>query len=675
MKKKSKTKSMTTEVLENLVKQEIKQGIGGETGDLANERAEAWKYYLGEPFGNEVPNRSQFVSTDVMDTIESALPALLKVFLASGQAMMFDPVGPEDEAAAKQETDYVNHVFLKKNPGVLILYTWIKDALMQKVGYTKAWYQKDTQRTPENYDGITDEELTLLMNDDGYEVTQYDNETITIDGQPVNLHSVRGIRVKNNGCVKVANLPPEEIIVSRRATSVDLTEVPMVAHVCRKTVSDVREMGIDLDDDDVTESGAEIDTVLEKTARNHLSDELVTGYASEDKSQTLVLVSEVYIRVDYDGDGIAELRRIVTVNHKIKVNEPWDVVPIVGMSPVLLPHKAIGLSLYDVIGDLQLLKSTFLRQIIDNLFLINNTRHTVVDGMVNMGDLLDSRPGGIVRQEAPGMVEPLATVPLGASAFGMLEYTDTQREARSGITRYNQGMDADSLNKTATGVNRIMDASAARMELMAMLMAESVKRLFLIIHSLLLKHHNVKDRIKLRGEYVQVNPAEWRDRTDMTINVGLGTGNKDQVLARLMNIMGIQKEIVANGGMGTMVTPANLFNTASKIAEAAGFAPELFFTNPDNVEPPPQNPDIQEQALQLQAQIEQGKRQIDAQKLEIERLKVQADIEHVKRQEEIDMGKARLHAETQVITERMRQDGDTHRNEIASTTSKGGSGE
>ena len=312
-----------------------------------------------------------------------------------------------------------------------------------------------------------------------------------------------------------------------------------------------------------------------------------------DPSMRRVKLTECYKRIDYDGDGYAELRRVLVVNEKYIIeNEEIDYVPFESITPIVMTHRFFGRSAADQTMDLQLQKTMLTRNIMDNLYLINNQRNAVVEGEVNLGDLMDSTPGSSVRMTAPGMVQPLPTQPFNGHAFGMLEYLDSIKENRTGQTKYNQGMDADSLNKTATGISRIMDASAQRMELIARLYGEGVKRLMLGIHRLLLQNQDKQKVIELRGRWVPINPKEWKDRTNMSVVVGLGTENRDKMLGHLMTIASIQKEAM-QGGL-SMVNESNLYNTAVKLIENAGLKhPNLYFTDPATVPPQPPQPDPQ----------------------------------------------------------------------------------
>jgi hypothetical protein len=324
---------------------------------------------------------------------------------------------------------------------------------------------------------------------------------------------------------------------------------------------------------------------------------------SQDKSTQTVTIYENYVRYDYDGDGIAELRKIVSVgesSEQILENVPCDHIPFVSVTPIPMPHRFYGRSVAELVEDIQLMKSTVMRQLLDNMYLTNNNRVAIMDGMVNMDDLLTSRPGGVVRTKQPPnqVMQPIQAQPISGQAFPLLEYLDTIREVRTGVTKYNQGLDADSLNKTATGISAIINQTQMRAELIARIFAETgVKDLFRKMFELSVKYQDKEKIIQLNNQYIPVLPTEWRNRFNISIVVGLGTGTKEQQLIILNNILDKQLQAFNLQGQREypMVSLKNIYNTLSKIVENAGLkTPDSYFINPDigrqYVTPPPPPP-------------------------------------------------------------------------------------
>ncbi len=647
-------KGMSEEELKAIVAAEIADATAFAGGRLAEERRKALDYYLGEPFGNEQEGRSQVVSTDVADTVEWILPSLLRIFTGGDEVVRFEPTGPEDEEVARQATEYVNWIFQRDNPGFLIFYTLFKDALLQKNGIVKLWWNAGETAERETYLGKTYEELQLLLADPDVEPIEHSahEETVIVagaDGLPdearVTLHDITVKRRRRRGRVKIEPVPPEEFLISRRARSID--EAPFVAHRVRRTVSELIAAGYDRRLVETLAGDDAPDLTLEAEARRRLEEEAGPGSAGEvDRSRREIWVTECYVAADWDGDGIAERRKVTVAGEGADIldNEPFDGVPFISVTPILMPHCFYGLSIADLVMDLQLLKSTILRQILDNLYLSNNGRHVISD-QVNLDDMMTSRPGGIVRLKpgampSQGHVMPLETPLVAAAAFPVLDYLDGVREGRTGVTRYTQGLDADTLNKTASGISQIMAAAQQRIELIARVFAETgVTDLFRKILRLVGAHQNGPRIIRLRNRWVPMDPRSWNSEMDVSVNVGLGTGNRDQMLGHLNAILGIQAQAIEQqGGVdGPLVTLGNVYNTLAKIVENAGLKPaDAFFTQP-SAQPPappppamPPMPDPQMVMLQQQAKLDAARLALAERKAEAEmaldRAKLEAEL-------------------------------------------------
>lgn len=637
---------MTDDELRAIVDAEVHDAMGYVGGELTDQRRKAMDYFLGEPFGNEVEGRSQVVITEVADVIGWIMPGLVKIFAGSDEVVRFDAEEEGDEEAAQEETEALNHVFYKKNPGFLILYTWFQDALLQKNGYVKIYWEESEKVTKETYNGLTDAELAQLMEDSElepvehtqYEVTEMVADPMTGQVMPVMaaLHDIVFKRTRKAGCIKIDPVPPEEMLVSRKTYSVFPSEAPFVAHRTKKTASELIEAGYDRS---IVESlpsyDGNDDTNEEEESRYHLSDENPDLQTSTvNKSMREIMVTEAYLYVDYDGDGIAELRKITRAGDKVLDNEEVDRIPFACLTPYILSHKHIGQSVADLVKDLQLVKSTVMRNILDNFYLINNSR-TVVNESVNLDDLLTSRPGGIIRTRGvPGQdVVPLITQPIGTQGFDMLNVLDQIKESRTGVSRNMMGMNQDISNDTAHGMERLMSAAEQKVELIARVFAETgVKDLFMQMHELMRKYGQAM-ALQLKTGWKNVDPTEWRDRNDMSIKVGLGTGDRTRMQQALGGVLSLQERIAATGGMGILVNLKNIYKAATDFARYSGLpTADPYFTDPETPEaqaamnqPPPPDPNME--MIKMQGQIEQLKAQLkaqeDSQKYEIEMAKLQ----------------------------------------------------
>jgi len=644
------------------IEQEENIAYGVNDAALSDDRAEAIKYYLGEPFGNEIEGRSQVVSYDVQDTIESALPQLLKVFVSGDRVVTFDPKSPEDQEGAEQETDYINHLVMEKNNGYLVFYTWFKDALLSKNGYVKVYIEEESEVEEESYEGLTDAQLTMLVQDSNVEVlehTSYPDPSVNqeelmmqaqMTGQmPVMpmLHDVKIKVTEYKKEIKIKNVAPENIMVSVDTPSTNLYDARFVEHrEVMSRASAAETFGVSYNKIKNIFADTQ-DSYEEESNARDIYDEEYDRVVNEDE----VLVKDVYYKID------DERWRFVIIGNEIIYQEKADCVPFACISPMLMPHRHVGRSYADLTMDIQLIKSTLLRGQLDNMYLANNGRYAISD-RVNLSDLLTSRPGGIVRvQGDPGTsILPLSHPPLPASSFSMVEYMDNMKEKRTGVTAYNQGLDSNSLNKTATGVQQIMNAAAQRLELVARTFAETgVKDLFVLVHRLVRQNYTKPDIIRLRNKWVEVDPRGWKNRKDLTISVGLGSGNKDQQLMHLNSILAFQEKALALG----VTSPDKIYNALAKLTQNAGFKnPEEFWTNPLENPQQPQQQDPNQVLIEGQMQIEQMKLQSEAAiaqqkaeaQLQQEQLRSQNDViierEKIAAQMELERYKAQLKAET-----------------------------
>jgi len=608
---------MTETELLNFLDEESRNAREFNLDDVASDRRKAQKAYLREPYGNEEEGRSGVVASDVFDAVEGMLPDLIEVFTSSDKAVVFEPVGPEDEESAEQVTNACNYVFYKQNNGFLILYTALKDALMLKTGAVKwFWEEKETQ-TFSTYRGVTDDQIAqhMLANPDTKIMEQ---EEVEPDEQMQAMAMAQGVAlpptynvkaksIQKRGIVRICALPPEELRVSARHDSILLDECQYVAHVTEKTYSDILAMGYDVDEDDVRRAGDDEDDYHGETQFSRGRE--LSEDNSADDSQTRGWLRDEYVLVDFDGDGIAERRRIVRLGDLILENVEVSHVPIAAWTPYIKTHQFNGLSVADLVEEFQRIHTSIIRSQLDNLALANNQETVVLtDGqgnpLANIDDLLNRRPGGIIRSKQPGAVQPYQQNWQGIVAMPMLEQLQSEKENRTGWTRYSQGLDGDSLNKTATGAQMIMNASQKRMKLMARIAAEClVAPMFKGIFKTLSDHNMEQISYRLNGKFVQYDPQAWRDQYDLTINVGIGTGDVQQQQQFLMQIAQSQAAVAASPFAAKLLSPQEVFNVQARLAENAGFKnPTEFWVDPATVpdQPPAPNPVVEIEKAKLQ---------------------------------------------------------------------------
>jgi hypothetical protein len=641
------------------------------SGDVASSRNQALRDYLRFPYGNEQDGRSQVVASDVFDAVEGMLPDLVEVFVASDKAVVFDPVGPEDEEGTKQATDACNHVFYKQNNGIMNLYSVIKDGLLLRTGGWKWWWE--VKRTPK-FETFSGDEMQiaahLAANPKAQVIGQEEAEhtpdvlqqyqAMMDQAQAQGIHpemlpqlparyTIRLKTVEEKGRVCLQPIPADELEVSARHNSILLDDCPYVCHKSKKTLSDLIQMGFDVTVDDVraaqdentTQDREFYDTIrgTDATDPSELDDSMVRGW-----------IREEYVLVDYDQDGIAERRKIIRLGTKILENVEFSHVPIAAWTPYILTHKFDGLSVWDLVSDFQKIHTDIWRNQIDNLALANNQETVVLtdangNPKANIDDLLNRRVGGVIRENVPNAVRPYNERWQGIEAMPMLEMLNSDKERRTGHSPVVPSIDADALNKTATEVSKQSNERQKRMKLMARIVAETLmKPTFKGILKTLTDYCMEKLSFRLNGRFVSYDPQEWKDGYDMSINVGIGSGDTMQQLQFLTGIEQAQFALAQSPFGQVLIDAEKIYNVQARKAELAGFKnPNEFWNapkkNPDGsiVMPPPQPPvelQMKQMDMQADAQKEQFKGQITIQSKRAElELQAQNDARDAEREE------------------------------------------
>ena len=626
-----KPKKMTEDELASKLSQEIEQATGHMNSELSGQREDNMKYYLGEKFGNEIDGRSEIVTTDVRDTVEYIMPSLMRIFTTHQNVAEFEPQGPEDVEMAKQATDYVNYVFNRQNNGFKVLYDVFKDALISKTGIVKHYWEEKTEVSTEHYENLTEIEYQAVLANDELEVLQH-TEKIVQEAQldenglmispEIISHDLKAKRTKTGGQVRVVSVPPEEFLISRRA--VDIESAQFICHRVKKSVSDLILEGYDpkVVENMPSYSQSQAEYNEERLARFSYDDDAIPPDEGSGANRKIWL-DECYTHIDFDGDGIAELRKITKGGNEILENIEIDYIPFSTICPLPIPHKFYGMSVADTVKDIQLIKSTIVRNILDNMYLTNNARYAVLAGQVELDDLLTSRPGGIVRMRAPGAVTPLPTPQISPDAFNMVRYLDQVREERSGVSKMTQGLNPDVLTShvTSGAISAATESAMQRTELIARIFAETgIKDVFRCIYQLVQRYEDREKMVFLNNRFVPIDPSKWKDKLNCTVNVGVGSGSQQSKMQTMSSIMNIMQGLVQNGGMGSLVTPQNIYNAVSEFMAQSGYKnSDMFVSNPQMMPPPqPPQPSIEEKVQQQKAQVELQKLQLQAKELEIE---------------------------------------------------------
>ena len=634
--------------LKAYLESEIDDSIGYLETETTDQRQEALEYYLREKYGNEVPGRSQIVTGEVAEVIDGALPQILKTFTSSKDAVVFEPAKEGSEEQAEQATNYVNYIFNKENNGFEIMHDWFKDALLQKVGVVKAYWNDEKDVEIERYFKLNDDELAMVASDEEVEIVSQSTTEEIIENDPVmdpmtgqlvdapptvnKYHDIKVSRAVSEGKVVIENVPPEEFLISKRARSIADSE--FTAHRKMMTRSELVAMGYDEDLIYSLATGDSLDFSPERIAR-YSRGELPTDMEALEPALQTVEYYECYIKTDLDGDGIAEMRRVCYASNEILHEEECDYVPFHSLCPIPIPHKFFGQSLADRAMDLQLIKSTVTRQMLDNLYLTNNYRVGAVEGQVNMDDLLTSTAGGVIRIKNPNALVPMQVTSNANQSFPMLEYLDSVQAKRTGVSDSQQGLNPDLLqNVTATAVAAMTSQAGGKLELIARIFADTgVSSLFKGILHLVCKYQQKEKIANVNGKFVAFDPREWDTQYNVSVNVGLGTGSKQEQLATMQMILDKQEQIIQQYGLGNpLVNLKQYRDTLAKFVNMAGFKDDSQFLMEID----------EQQSQQMAQQAQQG--QSDPQVQAAEAL-AQAEIQKAQMKMQADQAKLQLDRE------------------------------
>lgn len=575
-------KKLTTLEKSSFLKATIEDAVDFIDGSIAPDRETATRYYRGDLFGNEEEGRSQIVMTEVRDVVQAMMPSLLRVFLSSKDVVTFAPRRADAVQQAEQATEYINYILSTDNNIFTVLYAAFKDALVRKTGIVKWWKDERKTVTEDEFTGINEQQLALLLEDDTIEITEMD-----VDGsdfvddpmtgqqieQPTFKAKIR--RTETDQKFVVEPVPVEEFLIARNARSIESADY--VGHRAKRLVSDLVAEGYD--EKEILQYGSPepvFDTNNEAQARNPaLHTKQLTEAANTDPAMNRVMYYESFVRMDADGDGVAELHRICSIGDSghILHDEVVSEACFALFCPDPEPHTAIGQSIADQTKDLQEIKTNIVRNTLDSLAGAIHPRTGVVEGAVNMDDAMNTEQGAIIRMKAPGMVQELAKPFVGREALPILAYLDDIRAQRTGISRATQGLDAEVLQSTTkAAVDATVSAAQERLELVARIFAETgMRQLFRGLLRMVVKHQDKPRMIRLRQKWVEIDPRPWDAEMPVIVDMAAGRGKKAELLAALIQTSAKQELILQTlGPSNPLCDIAQYRNTLAKILELGG---------------------------------------------------------------------------------------------------------
>ena len=654
--------------------------------DVDRDIQKATDYYLGKPFGNEVSGKSSVVDRSVAASIDGALPQLLKIFTQSVDVVEFTPQNDGDATVAENVTAYVNHIFNKDNPGAIIMHNWFWDSLVNKVGIVKAFWDVKENANEEEYFELTQDELSMLVAAEDVEIVEQEEVQIPQEPQPamgeigmdeqgqplppqpqldemgqplmmevppIILYNVKIRKTVDASRVKIENVPTAEFMIDRHADCIE--DARFVAQRKMLTRSDLVAMGYD------NNIVAELSTDDDVGIRGNVNYDDFNDVNNTDPSQDLIAYYEVYIDIGEE-DGLAKKHRICYASKTILSDEEIDYVPFYSLCPFPIPHSFYGQSMADRTMELQFIKSTITRQMLDNLYLTNNSRVGAVEGQVNLDDLLNSTAGGIIRMKNPNAVVPMVVQSSAAQSFPMLEYLDGEQAKATGVSDMSQGLDANVLqNVSATAVATMTAQSQGKLELIARIFADTgVKDLMRGILHLVCKYQNEPRALAINGKPMQIDPREWDNLYNVNINVGLGNGTGNEKVAMLQMILGKQEMVLQQYGLANPLVDLKQYRqTLAKFINASGYRDDSQFIKeiddatmaqvmqadaqadktPPEVKAAEAIANAEREKAQMKAQTDAAAQQLKQQELIMKAQMEQQELELDRKQQEIDAAK------------------------------------
>ena len=672
----------------NAIDQCSESAIGSDTdSELSHERSMAIKAYLGRNIEPDEDGLSQVVDRSVFETVSWMLPSFTRIFAGDSDVVEFVPMEEDDEEAAKQEAQCLNYLVRQKTNWFEVVSTFVHDALLTKNAYMLVSMEEKLQIESEIYKRQGQEGVAQIMQEEGAEIIGQESypdpsgamePVIGEDGQPVideallqmdpetgapipesmimmqprMLYDIRVKRRKPQKQLKFRVLPPERCLVSQRLESFRLDDCDYFEYYENVTISDLRALGFDVPDD--ISDGSYDDNTEEEDARDQFTDIDSDDDMPDDPTMRRVRARTIWIRHDYDGDGLAELQRVIRVGNEILYREEETRIPVACIVPALMPHKHMGISVADMVFDIGRIRTAILRQGLNSLYLSNNQRHIISDKVVEEG-LLSNVPGGIIQLDqgalpSEGHIQPLETPFVFTQAMQGLEMMDQIRESRTGMNRLFKGVDENVISETASGIAQLSSMAAQRIEYMARIFASGIEYAFSVAHELIMRHGMQTEKVKLSNQWVDIDPSTWRHGRDLKIVAPVGAGNKDAMVAKVMQILRVQKEAQAAGSR--TVQEDNIYAAELELAKQMDYAsPDKFFTDPSTLPPPEQKPsDVEIAAETERMKIESDERKKEA---ELDQRRDESDVNA-----QVSMYRANLEAEIKLVLEDAKRTGN-----------------
>lgn len=590
---------LTEEDIDALVGQMIQDARNFIEEEFQDEREEATDMYYARPLGTEEEGRSQAIMTEVRDAARATIPSLLRVLTGPEDVVEFIPRGVEDADLARQKTAYVNYIFWEDNQGFRIIHATAKDLLIRKMGWVKWWWDDRVVEVEYESTGVSEGALAALIADD-------ENEVEILDAQQAEegaLYDVRVVNRRVDGRCRVMAVPPEEMSWNQSARSVE--DAVILVHSRKVRLDELLALGFDLEDIEgaVGEAGSTAEAEVEARRIGQSPEE--GSKEARDPFTRQVMFHEAHVRLDIEGNGVSRLYRIPFVGE----HTPKMIGAPEGISHMPFafgvfdpePHTLGGLSQADYTIDLQKINSEVLRGTLDSLALAIDPDTEVVDGEVNMADLLNTERGRIIRATRPGMMREVPHRFVGGDTLPFLEYMSQVKENRLGISKASAGLNADALqSSTRAAVAATVSGSQQHQEMLARIVVETLYAdMFRGIYRTIVENQDRPREVRLLGQFVEVDPRGWEPMIDLKVNVALGAGPPEEQLAILKETAAKQEQILFQFGFNNpLVSLTQYRRTLALIIELSGRRnPDLFWKQV--------TPEVEQQLAQMDMEKQQ----------------------------------------------------------------------
>lgn len=564
-------KPMNKDEIQSVLQSAIDEARDFVHSEISEDRVKAQRYFDGKVDIGHEEGRSRVVATKCRDVVRAIKPNLMKTFMQTDKPVEFIPKTQDDVDGAEQATAWAQWKFSEKN-GFRLFANALHDALIKKTGILKVYYEEYSDVEIDEYTDLTDEQFAFITNDPEVEILEHEEKPEVTEYGPVTLHDAKVSREKPGGDICISSIPPEDFFVDRNATTLD--DCYICGHSTEMRVGDLVKMGFDFEEVVNLDNGDGDDGDEEEFARRGYSEDDSDEHAG-DRSMKKVRVHEAYMKMDIEGTGVPKLYCFITggTKHKILSREICDDLPFAIFEVDPEPHAFFGRSLVELVIEDQNAATVLIRGLLDNVALINTPRTVVLDQQVNMDDVLNNEIGGVIRTKTMEGIREIQVPPIGMGVLPALQYYDEQIETKTGVTRAAMGLNPDALQSTtAAGVNATVQAASGQAEVIARHIAEGgMRQLFRLLLRISRKHARPEEYMRINGRFVPVDPRSWNAEMDISINVGLGTGQQEERLMALMAAKQDQDMIWGNFGPGNgLVTLTQMRNTRAELLKLQG---------------------------------------------------------------------------------------------------------